>query len=157
LRTDRHKKGARLSSILVYLVPGSIFTGGILLILFATRILTIGSFDFLNSAIGRTGESIVAGTVGLILILASVIVMRWIKLILRRNSQIVTSINHHVRNRLQTVILDLDLLKEANQHLDGHSDESVLIDQARQASLNLLRSLEDITSEDKRIYNQSAV
>lgn len=144
-------------TLLVVLVPLYIFAGGLLLLLFALGVLSLQGPDSLDRIIGNSGEILLVTAMGIALLFTSIYVAKSMRFAINRSEWLKHEVSHHLRNSLQTVVLDLDLLKEeavkSKNMKDG--EYNILIDQAREASLNLLSVLEEVTSDQVPATQQS--
>jgi ABC-type multidrug transport system fused ATPase/permease subunit len=131
----------RLLSLVLGLALVGVFDIALSVILsdISDQVLIVQLYDLQIERILRLGFGVAVLLLGLIFLTNPT----WIIGVLRRNTQLKSDINHYLRNQLQIVLADLDLLE------DELKQKTVYVDQAKDACRTLIEYLKEITAEKK--------
>lgn len=135
----------RIKNNLVLIATGLlIFSGGTFLLLLAAGIIAVGEPSFINYILGVGATRFILSIVGVAMIPSAFWIPKFVQKTTKKKQEIKVATSHHVRNRVQEVLLTLELLKE-----EGPTEvQRKLIDQAIVGCEELINSLSKLVAND---------
>lgn len=113
--------------------------GGVLLLAYGSGLMSVHMHDPLNIPLGHQADAIITCILAVSVILISCIPFIQHNLFKQSNKNMLLSVDDNLRNGLQVVLADLELLEDASM-----SDRPYLQEQAKEACQRLISSLESI-------------
>jgi hypothetical protein len=145
-RVNGHPSSKDLEGkLFVFVASTAIFSGGVLLLLLASRTVAIGEPNLINEILGNGSLRFLLITTGSALVVSSLIIFPYVKRILNKKQTLKTEATHHVRNRAQQILLSLELLRLEETTTEGQKER---IHRAERACDDLIDSLYVIESND---------
>lgn len=130
--------------VFYYAIATAIFAGGFVLLLLTVGVLNIHDTDPLNFILSSEEEYAIYLALSVALLAAPLWLTPYIRGILRRKQAIKVGVNHHVRNRAQVILLNLDILEAEAKT----TEQREMVESARKSCYAMLESLSNVVDSD---------
>lgn len=120
-----------------------IFSAGVLQFLLASKALVVGQPNFINDVLGIGSLRLILIATGIALVASSMVIFPYIRRILNRNQTIRLAATHHVRNKVQDVLLSLERLKQEESTTESQRERIFRAEDACKTLIDTLSEIEE--------------
>jgi hypothetical protein len=131
----------RLAKLAYLFCAGLAFLGGVLLLSGSGGFLPSGRPDFMDYLMNASEERVISGVAGGILVSSPLILLVYLSRARESKRGMGEAMNHHSRNRVQAILLRLELLES-----DASPRDLPMIKEAERSCYALIDSIEEIST-----------